>query len=409
MRGVVRVPGSKSETNRALILAALADGSSTLQGVLTSRDSDLMCQALQEFGVQIERSGDTAVVRPPARLQAPGRPIDCGLAGTVMRFVPPIAALLDATTQFTGDEQAFRRPMAPILRALRDVGADVSADALPFSITGPVHGGTVTVDASESSQFISGLLLAAPLMPGGLTVRHDGATLPSRPHIEMTCRMLRERGVDVTNVGDEWRVSPGPIRALDATIEPDLTTAAVFLAAAAATNGEVTVPGWSNQSAQPGRRFADVLREFGADVDETRDAITVRGHELNGIEVDLSSAAELTPVVATLAALAHGTTTITGVGYIRGHETDRLAALESEVGALGADIRQTDDGLVIEGRGAEALHPAALSAHADHRMAHVAALAGLVVAGVTLDDVECTSKTMPTFPAVWAELVGTDA
>lgn len=407
MNGVVAVPGSKSETARALVLAALADGPSRLTGVLASRDSDLMRAGLASLGVGFADDGPALVVTPPDRFVAPGNPIDCGLAGTVMRFLPPVAALACGTTRFVGDEQARRRPMGPVLGALRQLGAEVDGDALPFAVTGhDAPRREASVDASASSQFVSGPLLVGARLPDGLALRHTGDTLPSRPHIAMTCAMLAARGVGVETPDDAtWVVSPGPIRALDATIEPDLTTAAVFLAAAAVTGGEVTVTGWSRSSTQPGRAFADVLTQFGADVAEDDDRITVRGAGVRGIDVNLAHASELTPVVAAMAALAEGPTTITGVGYIRGHETDRLAALEAELGAVGAIVAQTADGLEIAGRGPAALHPARLGAHADHRMAHVAALLGLRVAGVTVDDVACTSKTMPTFPDEWTRLV----
>lgn len=391
------------------MLAALADAASTLSGVLVSRDCDLMRAGLTALGVGFQDLPDGGLrVHPPTRFLAPTGPIDCGLAGTVMRFLPPIAALADGPTRFIGDEQARRRPMAPLLAGLRQLGAQVDADALPFTVTAPAGGcgSSAVIDSSASSQFVSGLLLVGARLPDGLALTHRGAALPSRPHIAMTVRMLAERGVRIrTPDPDTWLVDPGPIAARDCVIEPDLTTAAVFLAAAAATGGTVRVAGWSQDSTQPGRAFAGILRAFGADVVLDERGITVTGRDLHGISVDLADASELTPVVAALAALAHGHTSITGVGYIRGHETDRLAALESELGALGVPISQTADGLEITGRGPAALHGAAVRSHADHRMAHAAALMGLRVPGVLLDDIGCTSKTMPTFGQAWQDLV----
>lgn len=293
-----------------------------------------------------------------------------------------------------------------MLEGLRQLGAVISADALPFELVPPaVAGAAVDIDASASSQFISGLLLIGARLPSGLTLRHTGERLPSRPHIEMTVEMLRQRGVRITELGEaSWHVSPGPIQARDTTIEPDLTNASVFLAAAAATGGKVRVPGWPSHSLQPGALFLDVAARMGATVARVGDAVEVTGPaRLHGIDVDLTTASELTPVVAALGALAEGTTIIRGVGHIRGHETDRLAALAAELTQLGASVRETDDGLAITG-GAE-LRPARLRTYADHRMAHFAALLALRVPGISVDDLGCVSKTMPDFAQDWADLV----
>ena len=404
--GEVVVPGSKSETNRALVLAALADGPSTLVGALESRDSALMIVALRALGVEIVERGDALVVTPPQRFHG-AADIDCGLAGTVMRFVPPVAMLADGPSSFTGDPHASERPMAPLLDGLRQLGAQVSGDALPFTLSPPLTAhGTANIDASASSQFISGLLLIGARLPRGLTLRHTGDRLPSRPHIEMTAAMLREVGVQVAEPDDRtWQVAPGRIAARSHTIEPDLTNAAVFLAAAAVTGGQVTVPGWPTRSLQPGALFLDVVRAMGASVDRRADRVTVgaRG-DLTGIDVDLTTASELTPVVAALGALASGTTTIRGVAHIRGHETDRLAALVSELRRLGAEAEETQDGLRITG-GSE-LRPAVLHTYADHRMVHFAALLALRVRGIQVTDLDCVSKTMPHFARDWRGLVG---
>lgn len=404
--GSVVVPGSKSETNRALVLAALADGPSRLTGALDSRDSQLMIGALRALGVDVETVGEALVVTPPAGFRGAGH-IDCGLAGTVMRFVPPIAALAEGPSSFVGDPHASERPMAPILDGLRQLGAGVTGDRLPFVVTPPeVPGSSVEVDASASSQFISGLLLVGARLPDGLALRHVGDTLPSRPHIEMTTSMLRARGVVIDEPDDRtWVVSPGPIAGADATIEPDLTNAAVFLAAAAVTGGSVTVPGWPPSSLQPGAMFLDVIEQMGATVSRDDQSVTVSGNgSLTGINLDLTAASELTPVVAALAALADGETVIRGVGHIRGHETDRLAAIVAELGKLGGTARETDDGLVI--RGSADLKPALIDTYADHRMVHLAALLALRVDGIEVTDLACVSKTMPNFERDWKGLVG---
>lgn len=404
IRGRIVVPGSKSETNRALVLAALADGPGSIEGALTSRDTTLMMDALRSFGVTINEGEDTLQVCPPDRLSSAGT-VECGLAGTVMRFVPPIALLADSPTTFVGDPHASYRPMAPLLNALRRLGARVDHDRLPVAVTPPVaFGEACEVDASDSSQFVSGLLLAGARYPAGLWLRHSGKNLPSRPHIEMTVEMLRARGVQIA-IPDSvtWIVHPGPIKASTGVIAPDLTNAAVFLAAGLLTGGHVTIPHWPRSTAQPGVLFLDIASRFGAQVHADGDEVSLKAAgQLSGIEVDLSSASELTPVVAAIALFATGVTTITGVAHIRGHETDRIAALATEFSAAGADVTQTEDGLQILG-GAR-LRPRTFETYDDHRMAHAAALVGLRVPGTSLSDVSCTSKTMPGFAKDWSAL-----
>jgi len=404
----VRVPGSKSETNRALVLAALADGPSVISNGLHARDTVLMREALRALGVAVVEEDGHWTVTPPARLSG-GTTVDCGLAGTVMRFVPALAALADGPVHFDGDEQARVRPMAPLLDGLRALGVDVATEhgpGLPFTVTGDpaLAGGSVTVDASSSSQYVSALLLVGARMRDGLDVRHVGPPIPSLPHIAMTVAMLRARGVDIDDSEpDRWRVAPGPLRALDVVVEPDLSNAAPFLAAAAVSGGTVTVRPWPADSLQPGDQIRDVLRDFGAEVDGRDGALTVHGRDvLHGIHVDLRGASELTPVVAAVAALADGTTRISGVGHVRGHETDRLAALEAELRAVGCRADADDDGLTIHPR---LLGGALWHTYADHRMAQAGALLGLVVPDVEVEDVGCTAKTMPEFVELWADML----
>ena len=404
--GEVAVPGSKSETNRALVLAALADGPSHLTGALESRDSSLMIQALRALGTSIETQGTRLRVAPPVRFTGAAS-IDCGLAGTVMRFVPAVAMLADGATGFVGDPHASQRPMGPLLDGLRQLGALVTGDRLPFRVSPPaMYADAVAIDSSVSSQFVSALLLIGARLPQGLTLTHTGAQLPSRPHIDMTVAMLRDRGVGVTEPDERtWVVAPGSIASADATIEPDLTNASVFLAAAAITGGSVSIPGWPRTSIQPGAVFLGVAEQMGARIEHQGDSLRLIGPEsLRAVDVDLATASELTPVVAALGAFADGVTTISGVAHIRGHETDRLAALETELRRVGVDASQTADGLRIVGGGA--LHAAQMLAYADHRMVHVAALLALRVPGIEIDDIACVSKTMPRFPEDWARLVG---
>ncbi|OYN90931.1 3-phosphoshikimate 1-carboxyvinyltransferase [Parenemella sanctibonifatiensis] len=412
--GTVQVPGSKSETNRALVLAALADGPGTLSGALEARDTQLMRDALTALGAKIDDSDPLLWRITPIDEVTAGATIDCGLAGTVMRFVPPVAALAPGTVDFTGDTHAKERPMAGLLQALRDLGAGVDGDSLPFTLTGNPDLGATTrileVDSSATSQYISGLLLVAPRLPQGLTVEHVGDTLPSLPHIGMTVAWLRDAGVVVDDaVPRRWRVQPGPIAAREARVEPDLTNAAVFLAAAAVTGGEVTVPGWPTETDQPGDLIRDILAKMGAEVDFTDAGLRVRGTGvLHGIDVDLHPASELTPVVAALAALASGESRLRNIGHIRGHETDRLAALATEFGRLGIGVEEESDALTITGVGSNPPGDGGTFAtYADHRMAHAGAIVGLRLPQVSLDDVSCTSKTMPTFPQLWTDLIAT--
>ncbi|MGK2349966.1 3-phosphoshikimate 1-carboxyvinyltransferase [Cutibacterium sp. V947] len=410
LAGRVVVPGSKSQTNRALVLAALGDGPSVLDGVLTSRDSALMTAGLQRLGADIQPVGPSSVRVMPGLAHSAGL-IDCGLAGTVMRFLPGVAALVPGKTRFVGDTQACRRPIGPVLDGLRQLGVTVDSNQLPFAMTAPdrLGGPEVTIDSSTSSQFISALLLAAARFPRGIDLHHDGTSVPSAPHIAMTCEMLADRGVTVTS--DElchWVVRPGPIHALDHVIEPDLTNAAVFLAASLVAGGFVTVQAWPASSAQPGAQFIQIATMMGATATHSEGSMTLESpgwQALQPIDVDLHEASELTPVVAAVASLAQGPSRIRGVAHIRGHETDRLAALEHELSRIGVTVQQTEDGLQIDGHGADSLNGGLIRCYADHRMAHAGALLGLAVNRIELDDITCTAKTMPQFPQMWADLV----
>ncbi|WP_028926096.1 3-phosphoshikimate 1-carboxyvinyltransferase [Pseudonocardia acaciae] len=409
--GRVHVPGSKSQTNRALLLAALATGPAEVAvvGAPPTRDTALMVGALRALGVTVTEAGDQRLLvgRPDRALR--GGTVDVGLAGTVMRFVPPAAALADGPVRFDGDPRARERPMGPVLEALRALGARIEGDALPFTVhgTGGLPGGEVVLDASGSSQFVSGLLLSGAMYDKGVAVRHVGPPLPSLPHIEMTVDMVRAAGVEVEDGEDDsWRVHPGPIAARDWTIEPDLSNAAVFLAAAAVTGGRVTVAGWPSESRQPGAAVLGILERFGCHVAVGPDGATLTGPDtLVGVDVDLHDVGELTPTIAAVAALATGQTRLRGVAHLRGHETDRLAALAAELTALGADAAETDDGLLIRPRPLSAPVGRPWRAYADHRMATAGAVLGLVVPGMAVDDIDSTGKTIPDFPARWTELI----
>ena len=409
VRATVTVPGSKSITNRALLLAALAGTGGTLRGALRSRDTDLMVGALGAMGVPISRTPTGELDVAAHRGLRGGATVDCGLAGTVMRFVPPLAALADGPVRFDGDEQARQRPMSAVLAALRTLGCRIDGDALPFVLHGVPGrpGGEVRIDASGSSQFVSGLLLSAAGYDGGITVRHDGPPVPSRPHIEMTVQMLADRGVKVTtDDATWWTVEPGPIAGGDHDVEPDLSNATVFLAAAAVTGGRVTVPGWPRRTTQAGDAIRGLLAEMGCEVDFGERGLTVSGPDrLEGIDADLHDVGELTPTMVALAALASGPSRLRGIAHLRGHETDRLAALATEIAALGGDVREMRDGLEIHPRPLRAEPDRPWGAYADHRMATAGAILGLVIPGIAVDDIAATTKTLPEFPARWSEML----
>ncbi|NMN96042.1 3-phosphoshikimate 1-carboxyvinyltransferase [Nocardiaceae bacterium YC2-7] len=403
----VTLPGSKSITNRALVLAALATGPSTVSGTLRSRDTNLMIDALRTLGIGIEGDGTTVAVTPgPLH----GGAVDCGLAGTVMRFLPPVAALANGAVQFDGDEQARTRPLGIILDALRAIGADIDGSSLPFTVSGSgsLRGGDVTIDASGSSQFVSGLLLSAARFIEGVTVHHDGKSVPSMPHVEMTIEMLREAGVRVETPTDSgeantWRVFPGAIAPVDWIVEPDLSNATAFLAAAAVTAGEVSVPLWPSKTTQPGDAIRGILTDMGAEVSLADSILTVRGPErLRGIDIDLHDVGELTPTVAALAALADSPSHLRGIAHLRGHETDRLAALSNEINRLGGRVTETADGLDID---PEPLRGGRWHSYADHRMATAGAILGLKVDGIDIEDIGTTAKTLPDFVGMWQQML----
>lgn len=406
----VTVPGSKSQTNRALVLAALAtdQGTSTVSGALRSRDTDLMIGALTTLGVTVDGAG-TELTVSGGIAPAPGATIDCGLAGTVLRFVPPVAALGGRSVTFDGDEQARSRPIAPLLDALRQIGVAVDGDGLPFDVSGggSVAGGTVEIDASASSQFVSGLLLSGATFRDGLTVVHTGEAVPSAPHVAMTVSMLRSAGVTVEDErGNRWHVSPGPIAARDWVIEPDVSNAVPFLAAALVTGGRVRITGWPARSVQPVAAVIGLLETIGARVTRGDAHLEVAGPDgFDGFDADLREIGELAPSVAAIAALARpgSTSRLRGIAHLRGHETDRLAALTAEINRLGGRCEETEDGLSIV---AAPLHGGEWLSYADHRMATAGAIVGLRTPGVEVRDIGTTAKTLPDFPGMWAEMLG---
>ncbi|WP_344977140.1 3-phosphoshikimate 1-carboxyvinyltransferase [Salinactinospora qingdaonensis] len=407
LNATVSLPGSKSMTNRALVLAALSETPSVIRRPLRSRDTELMAAALRGLGTELTDAGQDWSVTPAA-LRGPTS-VDVGNAGTVMRFVPPLAALCNGDVSFDGDPRARERPVGPLLAALRSLGVDIDdggRGALPLVIhgRGTVHGGPVTLDASGSSQFVSALLLSAPQFDKGVEVRHEGGPIPSQPHLDMTVAMLRDMGAQVdTSTPQMWRVAPGTVRAEEIVVEPDLSNAAPFLAAALVTGGSVTVRDWPRETTQPGDALRELFTRMGGEVSFDAAGLTLRGSgEIRGIDADLREVGELTPTIAAVAALAATPSRLTGVAHLRRHETDRIAALVAEINALGGAATELADGLTIH---PAPLHSGVFHSYDDHRMATSGAVIGLAVPGVEVENIATTGKTLPDFPALWGEVV----
>jgi len=441
----VSLPGSKSLSARALLAAALADAPSQIEGLLESRDTALMRAALETLGARFTWHGGLLQVTPlPATKAAPGvdppapeaapteKPaglppdnstpvIDCGLAGTVMRFVPPLALALGVSLTFTGDQAALARPMEPLTDALAALGASFEwhgqRGRLPFTIHGaglnPQEHLQVQVDGSKSSQFVSALLyLGAALQLGGKTQSLTVSAkqpLVSIPHLQMSVASLRQCGLQVQAPEDyraeqlSWCVSGRP-RGGRSVIEPDLSNAGPFIAAplVSAAGGQVRILHWPTHTTQVGANWVEILKLFGAQVHLDQGTLQVSSSgAMRGIERDASAEGELVPTMAALALVAASQgqpSKIWGIGHLRGHETDRLAAIAAQARKLGGNVDEGQDYLVFHPC---TLHPAHLEAYADHRMATFAAIMGLNLPGISLDDVGATAKTMPTFTQLW--------
>ncbi|MGF1431094.1 3-phosphoshikimate 1-carboxyvinyltransferase [Kitasatospora sp. LaBMicrA B282] len=418
----VTVPGSKSVTNRALVLAALAAEPGWVRRPLRSRDSQLMADGLRALGVGIEErvnndcggtgGGEAWRIIPAQRLAGPAT-IDVGNAGTVMRFLPPLAALADGPVHFDGDPRSHERPQHGVIDSLRALGArieDGGRGGFPLTVhgTGALEGGIVELDASASSQFVSALLLSGAGYNQGVEIRNIGGPVPSLPHIRMTVEMLRQAGVQVDapedgGEPDVWRVTPGALLGRDLVIEPDLSNAAPFFAAALVTGGRVTVRDWPKHTTQAGDQLRDIYTRMGGSCRFTEEGLEFTGTGVvHGIEVDLHEVGELTPVIAAVAALGNSESRLSGIAHLRLHETDRLAALAKEINELGGDVSETADGLVIRPR---PLHAGVFHTYEDHRLATAAAVLGLTVPGVQVENIATTAKTLPDFPAMWAALL----
>lgn len=408
----MELPGSKSLTNRELVLSALAATPSEIVAPLESRDSALMIQALSNLGSQItstKQKGNLEIMPAPSDMKV-NTEINCGLAGTVMRFVPPIAGLFQGEIHFDGDEAARKRPMQTTIDSLRKLGVEVIAegDGLPFTIrsNGSIEGGDLEIDASSSSQFVSGLLLAAPRFTKGLKLSHIGKDLPSLPHIAMTLATLRNRGVNAIQTSEtSWEVQPGAIQGKQVVIEPDLSNAGPFMAAALVLGGTVTIKNWPIETTQVGKQFIPILTNMGAEITRNGSDLVVSGNKsITGIEIDMSEAGELAPVIIALATLANSESRITGIGHLRGHETNRLEALTTEINKIGGRATELEDGIAITPTAN--LHGGEWETYGDHRMATAAAIIGLAVPDITVKNIEVVSKTMPKFVSLWNQMLG---
>ena len=412
----VVIPGSKSVTNRALILAAQADSPSILRRPLVSRDSELMVAGLRALGVGIEEKNVTTNgveelqwIITPAPLRG-GVKIDVGNAGTVMRFLPPLAALATGDVAFDGDPRSYERPLGPVIKALEELGISIEHDgrySLPLKLhgTGKIPGGALTIDASASSQFLSALLLVAPSFENGIVATHKGGQLPSMPHIEMTVDMLRSFGahVEVDKAAHSWSVKAGKLHGQELVIEPDLSNAAPFLSLAMVCGGSVTIADWPKTTTQPGDQLRSIFTQMGAKVSMDERGLTLSGTGvIHGIDIDLHDVGELTPSIAAVAALADSPSHLRGIAHLRLHETDRLAALTREINALGGDVVEEESALHIT---PAPLHGGVFHTYDDHRLATAGAVLGLVVPGIEVENIATTRKTLPDFPGLWSSLL----
>jgi 3-phosphoshikimate 1-carboxyvinyltransferase len=407
----ISIPGSKSATNRALILAAIAKTPSRLRKPLSSRDADLMVKGLQSLGCKIDeiktaQGFDYQIT--PQKLTGPTQ-IDVGNAGTVMRFLPPIASLATGLIHFDGDARSHERPLEPVIKALEQLGASIEHGnkyRLPLTIngSGEIKGGEVEVDASASSQFISALMLLGPAAKNGLTIKNIGKSLPSMPHIEMTLQMLRQFGATVEVNENSWTVKSGDLSGQDLTIEPDLSNAAPFMAAAMICGGSVEILDWPKSTSQPGDQLRDIFAKMGAKIEQNIEGLKISGSgKINGIDIDLHNVGELTPSIAAVAALASTPSTLRGIAHLRLHETDRLAALANEINNLGGDVTEGPGELLI--KPAKLVASQIFKSYEDHRMATAGAIIGLAVKDLIVENIETTKKTLPDFPGMWKEML----
>ncbi len=397
--GSVPIPGSKSITNRALVAALLADGTSTLRGALDADDTQAMVNVAKQLGAQVQIDGDVVSVDGTAGAVRANGSLDVRMSGTTARFATPLAARSTDPVTIDGAPEMRARPMRETAEALRSLGCDVDSDVLPMIVRGPFDGGVLHLAADVSSQFASGMLLAAPGVPQGLTVELEGAVV-SQPYLDMTCDVMQAFGADVQRPSSRsYVVGTAPYQAADYRIEPDASAASYFFAAAAVTESRVRVEGLHRGAMQGDVRFVDVLAQMGAEVRWHDDAVEVRGTgELRGVEVDMAHISDTAQTLAAIAPFAQGPTRVTGIGFIRRKETDRIAAVVTELQRLGINAAEEADGFAIT---PGAIRPATVRTYSDHRMAMSFAITGLKAPGVTIQDPSCVNKT---FPGFWQTL-----
>jgi 3-phosphoshikimate 1-carboxyvinyltransferase len=404
IRATIRPPGSKSITNRALVCAALAEGVSTLGGALDSEDTRVMVEGLNGLGIRSEShdSGQTLVVYGAGgKIPALEADVFCANSGTTIRFLTALATIGHGSFRLDGVERMRERPIADLLDGLNQLGAQAVSESRNGCPPVVVHanglpGGSAELRGDISSQFLSGILMAAPAAQAPVDVAILGP-LVSQPYVRMTLAVMHSFGAKVTASADLQRFAidaPQRYVARDYAIEPDASAASYLWAAAAITGGEVTVSGLSRASLQGDVAFVDCLEQMGCQVRHEADRITVSGRPLHGIDVDMNAISDTVQTLGVVALFAEGATTIRNIGHIRHKETDRIAALATELRKLGARVEERSDGLTIERK---SLQPAAIHTYNDHRMAMSFSLAGLRIAGVRINDPKCVDKTYPAF------------
>lgn len=406
IHATVRPPGSKSITNRALVCAALAAGPSVLQGALDSEDTEVMIEALKQLGFGIVPRWAEASINVEGRggaISAGSGQLYVANSGTTVRFLASLVSLSNGVFQLDGSPRMRQRPIGDLVESLRQLGVDAQAESLgdcpPVTIRAAgLRGGRATVRGDVSSQFLSGLLLAAPYARTPVTLVVEGE-LVSRPYVSMTLAVMKAFGIETEcREMREFHVPRGQYRGRLYAIEPDASAASYFFAAAAIAGGEVTVEGLSAESLQGDVRFVDVLKRMGCRVAFGADRVTVAGGKLQGLHVDMNAISDTVQTLAAVALFAEGPTSITGVAHIRHKETDRITALATELRKLGAIVEEWPDGLSIT---PATLRAAAIDTYQDHRMAMSLALVGLRQPGVVINDPGCTAKTYPNF---WRDL-----
>jgi 3-phosphoshikimate 1-carboxyvinyltransferase len=402
VRGSIRPPGSKSITNRALVCAALAEGTSLLTGALDSQDTRVMATGLAALGADVTADwprGEIRVQGTTGSIPVRAASLDCAASGTTMRFLSAICGLGHGHYRLDGTPRMRQRPIGDLIDALRSLGVDATAESPGGCPPVVIHaaglsGGSTRICGSTSSQFASGLAMAAACTPQGMHLEFTG-TLVSVPYLDMTRRVMTSFGGRITDEADgSWTVAATGYHGCRYAIEPDASAASYFFALAALTGGSVRVEGLSRRSMQGDVAFCTALEQMGCRVDWDDDAITVSGRAAHGVDIDMNAISDTVPSLAVVALFADGPTAIRNVAHIRDKETDRIGDLARELRRLGAVVDERTDGMTIT---PAPLHGASLRTYDDHRMAMSLALAGLRVPGVWIEDPGCVGKTFPDY------------